>query len=108
MLYLADVHGGKTECALPSIIAILKLWDKHEFSFAREGHTLRWFMREEGLISGISPVKVVMAGEKLSSWSLAMEDLDLKRVGFGGIDHLLLIYLLGGSVQSTEESTWFT
>ena len=69
MLYLADVHGGKTECALPSIIAILKLWDKHEFSFAREGHTLRWFMREEGLISGISPVKVVMAGEKLSSWS---------------------------------------
>ena len=37
-------------------------------------------MREEGLISGISTVKVVMAGEKLSSWSLAMEDLDLKRV----------------------------
>ena len=35
-------------------------------------------MREEGLISGISTVKVVMAGE----WSLTMEDLDSKRVGW--------------------------
>ncbi|KAJ4729414.1 Protein TPLATE [Melia azedarach] len=36
MLYLADVPGGKTEWAAQSIIAILTLWDRQEFSSARE------------------------------------------------------------------------
>lgn len=36
MLYLADVPGGKTEWASQSIIAILTLWDRQEFSSARE------------------------------------------------------------------------
>ncbi|KAJ8768079.1 hypothetical protein K2173_021019 [Erythroxylum novogranatense] len=36
MLYLADVHGGKPEWASQSIIAILTLWDRQEFSSARE------------------------------------------------------------------------
>ncbi|CAO2813223.1 unnamed protein product [Amaranthus hypochondriacus] len=36
MLYLADVPGGKTEWASTSIIAILTLWDRQEFSSARE------------------------------------------------------------------------
>nr|XP_023880162.1 protein TPLATE [Quercus suber]POE76019.1 protein tplate [Quercus suber] len=36
MLYLADVPGGKTEWASLSIIAILTLWDRQEFSSARE------------------------------------------------------------------------
>ena len=52
MLYLADVHGGKTEWALPSIIAILKVWDRHEFSFAREGHTLRRSWERRGWSQG--------------------------------------------------------
>ncbi|XP_010551932.1 PREDICTED: protein TPLATE [Tarenaya hassleriana] len=36
MLYLADVAGGKPEWASLSIIAILTLWDRQEFSSARE------------------------------------------------------------------------
>ncbi|TMW99931.1 hypothetical protein EJD97_001658 [Solanum chilense] len=36
MLYLADVPGGKPEWASTSIIAILTLWDRQEFSSARE------------------------------------------------------------------------
>ncbi|KAF2316492.1 hypothetical protein GH714_041833 [Hevea brasiliensis] len=36
MLYLADVPGGKPEWASQSIIAILMLWDRQEFSSARE------------------------------------------------------------------------
>ncbi|GAA0144827.1 hypothetical protein LIER_05168 [Lithospermum erythrorhizon] len=36
MLYLADVPGGKPEWASASIIAILTLWDRQEFSSARE------------------------------------------------------------------------
>ncbi|KAL5537376.1 hypothetical protein UlMin_045453 [Ulmus minor] len=36
MLYLADVPGGKPEWASLSIIAILTLWDRQEFSSARE------------------------------------------------------------------------
>ncbi|KAM3713362.1 hypothetical protein ACJW31_01G249600 [Castanea mollissima] len=36
MLHLADVPGGKTEWASLSIIAILTLWDRQEFSSARE------------------------------------------------------------------------
>lgn len=36
MLYLADVPGGKPEWASQSIIAILTLWDRQEFSSARE------------------------------------------------------------------------
>ncbi|XAR53505.1 hypothetical protein NMG60_11022088 [Bertholletia excelsa] len=36
MLYLADVPGGKPEWASQSIIAILTLWDRQEFSAARE------------------------------------------------------------------------
>ncbi|XP_010554114.1 PREDICTED: protein TPLATE-like [Tarenaya hassleriana] len=36
MLYLADVPGGKPEWASLSIIAILILWDRQEFSSARE------------------------------------------------------------------------
>ncbi|CAN4119196.1 unnamed protein product [Withania somnifera] len=36
MLYLADVPGGKPEWASTSIIAILTLWDRKEFSSARE------------------------------------------------------------------------
>lgn len=36
MLYLADVAGGKPEWASQSIIAILTLWDRQEFSSARE------------------------------------------------------------------------
>ncbi|KAM7277778.1 hypothetical protein ACFE04_004912 [Oxalis oulophora] len=36
MLYLADVPGGKPEWAAQSIIAILTLWDRQEFSSARE------------------------------------------------------------------------
>ncbi|KAI4320138.1 hypothetical protein MLD38_033648 [Melastoma candidum] len=36
MLYLADVQGGKPEWASQSIIAILTLWDRQEFSSARE------------------------------------------------------------------------
>ncbi|KAL2904661.1 Protein TPLATE [Bienertia sinuspersici] len=36
MLYLADVPGGKPEWASGSIIAILTLWDRQEFSSARE------------------------------------------------------------------------
>ncbi|XP_024973081.1 protein TPLATE isoform X1 [Cynara cardunculus var. scolymus] len=36
MLYLADVPGGKPEWASTSIIAVLTLWDRQEFSSARE------------------------------------------------------------------------
>ncbi|KAK9108430.1 hypothetical protein Syun_024441 [Stephania yunnanensis] len=36
MLYLADVPGGKPEWASASITAILTLWDRQEFSSARE------------------------------------------------------------------------
>ncbi|KAI9099622.1 hypothetical protein K1719_024627 [Acacia pycnantha] len=36
MLLLADVPGGKPEWASKSIIAILTLWDRREFSSARE------------------------------------------------------------------------
>ncbi|CAA0823478.1 Protein TPLATE [Striga hermonthica] len=36
MLYLADVPGGKPEWASISIIAILTLWDRQEYSSARE------------------------------------------------------------------------
>nr|KAJ0222030.1 hypothetical protein LSAT_V11C200084550 [Lactuca sativa] len=36
MLYLADVPGGKPEWASASIIAVLTLWDRQEFSSARE------------------------------------------------------------------------
>lgn len=36
MLSLADVPGGKPEWASASIIAILTLWDRQEFSSARE------------------------------------------------------------------------
>ncbi|GMH23893.1 hypothetical protein Nepgr_025736 [Nepenthes gracilis] len=36
LLYLADVPGGKPEWASASIIAILTLWDRQEFSSARE------------------------------------------------------------------------
>ncbi|CAN0924649.1 Protein TPLATE [Linum grandiflorum] len=36
MSYLADVPGGKPEWASQSIIAILTLWDRQEFSSARE------------------------------------------------------------------------
>ncbi|KAL7094941.1 hypothetical protein ACP275_11G136300 [Erythranthe tilingii] len=36
MLYLADVSGGKPEWASGSIIAILTLWDRQEYSSARE------------------------------------------------------------------------
>ncbi|GAB2278572.1 hypothetical protein Dimus_013249 [Dionaea muscipula] len=36
MLFLADVPGGKPEWASASIIAILTLWDRQEFSSARE------------------------------------------------------------------------
>lgn len=36
MLYLADVPGGKPEWASQSIIAILTLWDRQEFSSAKE------------------------------------------------------------------------
>ncbi|KAJ0051766.1 hypothetical protein Pint_02940 [Pistacia integerrima] len=36
MLYLADVPGGKPEWASQSITAILTLWDRQEFSSARE------------------------------------------------------------------------
>ncbi|RWW36679.1 hypothetical protein BHE74_00058280 [Ensete ventricosum] len=36
MLSLADVRGGKPEWASASIIAILTLWDRQEFSSARE------------------------------------------------------------------------
>ncbi|GFP94068.1 protein tplate [Phtheirospermum japonicum] len=36
MLYLADVPGGKPEWASVSIIAILTLWDRQEYSSARE------------------------------------------------------------------------
>jgi hypothetical protein len=36
MLYMADVPGGKPEWASASIIAILTLWDRQEFSSARE------------------------------------------------------------------------
>ncbi|WCJ27499.1 ARM repeat superfamily protein [Euphorbia peplus] len=36
MLYLADVPGGKPEWASQSIIAVLTLWDRQEFSSARE------------------------------------------------------------------------
>lgn len=36
MLYLADVPGGKPEWASLSTIAILTLWDRQEFSSARE------------------------------------------------------------------------
>uniref|UniRef100_A0A2P2ILP0 Protein TPLATE n=1 Tax=Rhizophora mucronata TaxID=61149 RepID=A0A2P2ILP0_RHIMU len=36
MLYLADAPGGKPEWASQSIIAILTLWDRQEFSSARE------------------------------------------------------------------------
>ena len=36
MLSLADVAGGKLEWASASIIAILTLWDRQEFSSARE------------------------------------------------------------------------
>ncbi|KAL3526318.1 hypothetical protein ACH5RR_010974 [Cinchona calisaya] len=36
MLYLADVPGGKPEWASASTIAILTLWDRQEFSSARE------------------------------------------------------------------------
>lgn len=36
MLYLADVPGGKPEWASQSTIAILTLWDRQEFSSARE------------------------------------------------------------------------
>ncbi|KAL8153256.1 hypothetical protein V2J09_011016 [Rumex salicifolius] len=36
MLYLADVPGGKPEWASGSTIAILTLWDRQEFSSARE------------------------------------------------------------------------
>lgn len=36
MLYLADVPGGKPEWASTSIIAILTLWDRQEYSSARE------------------------------------------------------------------------
>ncbi|XP_042045376.1 protein TPLATE-like [Salvia splendens] len=36
MLYLADVPGGKPEWASASTIAILTLWDRQEYSSARE------------------------------------------------------------------------
>ncbi|KAG8637725.1 protein TPLATE isoform X2 [Manihot esculenta] len=36
MLYLADMPGGKPEWASQSIVAILTLWDRQEFSSARE------------------------------------------------------------------------
>lgn len=36
MLYLADVPGGKPEWASASIIAILTLWDRQEYSSGRE------------------------------------------------------------------------
>ncbi|XP_047314077.1 protein TPLATE [Impatiens glandulifera] len=36
MFYLADVPGGKPEWASQSIIAMLTLWDRQEFSSARE------------------------------------------------------------------------
>ncbi|CAK9168630.1 unnamed protein product [Ilex paraguariensis] len=36
MLYLADVPGGKPEWASSATIAILTLWDRQEFSSARE------------------------------------------------------------------------
>ncbi|XP_073060308.1 protein TPLATE [Primulina eburnea] len=36
MLYLADIPGGKPEWASASIIAILTLWDRQEYSSARE------------------------------------------------------------------------
>ena len=78
-MYLVDVHGGKTEWAALSIIAILTLWDRLEFSSARQSHPLRWFMREERLISDISTMKVVLADEKLSSWSLDAKDMERER-----------------------------
>ena len=78
-MYLVDVHGGKTKWAALSIIAILMLWDRLEFSSARQSHPLRWFMREERLISDISTMKLVLADEKLSSWSLDVTDTERER-----------------------------
>ena len=78
-MYLVDVHGRQTEWAALSIIAILTLWDRLEFSSARQSHPLRWFMREERLISDISTMKVVLADEKLSSWSLDAKDMERER-----------------------------
>ena len=78
-MYLVDVHGGKTKWAALSIIAILMLWDRLEFSSARQSHPLRWFMREERLISDISTMKLVLADEKLSSWSLDAKDMERER-----------------------------
>ncbi|MFS7975818.1 putative protein TPLATE [Helianthus anomalus] len=37
MLYLVDVPGSKPEWTSASIIAILTLWDRQEFSSARKG-----------------------------------------------------------------------
>ena len=104
-MYLVDVHGGKTKWASLSIIAILMLWDRLEFSSARQSHPLRWFMREERLISDISTMKLVLADEKLSSWSLDATDTERERERD---QNLLQIYLLGGSVQYIEELTQFT
>ena len=78
-MYLVDVHRGKTKWAALSIIAILMLWDRLEFSSARQSHPLRWFMREERLISDISTMKLVLADEKLSSWSLDATDTERER-----------------------------
>lgn len=104
-MYLVDVHGGKTKWAALSIIAILMLWDRLEFSSARQSHPLRWFMREERLISDISTMKLVLADEKLSSWSLDATDTERERERD---QNLLQIYLLGGPVQYIEELTQFT
>ena len=62
-------------------------------------------MREERLISDISTMKLVLADEKLSSWSLDATDTERERERD---QNLLQIYLLGGSVQYIEELTQFT
>ena len=64
-------------------------------------------MREERPISEISTMKVVLVGENLSSWSLAMKDMGGEREREKD-QNLLQIYLLGGPVQSIEELTRFT
>ena len=64
-------------------------------------------MREERLISDISTMKLVLADEKLSSWSLDVTDTERERERERD-QNLLQIYLLGGSVQYIEELTQFT
>ncbi|KAL0377320.1 UNVERIFIED_CONTAM: protein TPLATE [Sesamum radiatum] len=88
MLYLADVPGGKPEWASTSIIAILTLWDRQEYSSARESIV-------RAVVTNLHLLDLSMQVLNLTEIELNRVDI---RVGlYGGL------YFMDGSPQAVRQ-----